>query len=167
MPKKAPTTDSIDPVRSRLAGAVAAPVPKREAEPAKPEPAVVQKRPPVAPKTQNGHAVQISESIEVPRRKPVSKPKAMTVNRKFLVTPQEAEQMEETLRVISSAFGSKVTYSQVSRAMWTILAGVDEGLRAAGRRAPQRSVPSTGDALGMAEYEEAVADFLGKALKRS
>jgi hypothetical protein len=95
------------------------------------------------------------------------KPKAMTVNRKFMVTPQEAEQMEETLRTISGAFGSKVTYSQVSRAFWSILAGREDSLKLIGRRSTKRTPPSTGDALGMAEYEEAVAQFLELVLKRS
>lgn len=83
-----------------------------------------------------------------------------------MVTPEEAERIEAACDVISSSFGSKVTYSQVSRAMWSILAGAEEAIKAGARRAPRLSVPSKGDHLGMAEYEQAIADFLATVLRR-
>jgi len=91
----------------------------------------------------------------------------MTVNRKFMVSPQEAEQIEQTLKMLKDSFGSKVTLSQATRAMWTILAGSEEALHKAGRRQARRTAPSTGNAMAMAEYEEEVAAFLEAVLKRS
>jgi hypothetical protein len=92
---------------------------------------------------------------------------ALTTNRKVLVTAQEAEQIEQTAGLISAAFGSKVTYSQISRAVWSILAGAEDAIKASAKRAPNLSAPSKGDHLGMAEYERELADFLITALKRS
>ncbi len=146
MPKKASDTDTVDPVRSALAGAVSGPVP------------VIQNE---------AKHTEIRTRRNKPEIKSFVKPKSMSVNRKFMVTPSEAEQIARSVRSISEAFGSKVTYSQISRAMWTILNDIDDGLRAASRRSTRHSLPSTGDALGMAEYEEAVTDFIVAALKRS
>ncbi|MGP1308782.1 MAG: hypothetical protein ACTS27_01120 [Phycisphaerales bacterium] len=50
--------------------------------------------------------------------------------------------------------------------MWSMLAGAEDATRAESKRAPNLRVPSKGDHIGMAEYEEAVADFLAMALKR-
>lgn len=91
----------------------------------------------------------------------------MTVNRKIMVTEQEAQLIEAMTGVISDAFGSKVTYSQISRALWAIVAGAEDSIRAGSRRAPNLAVPSKGNHIAMAEYEEALADFLTVALKRS
>jgi hypothetical protein len=174
MPKRASTDDTIDPVRSRLAAAASVPVaPMRPA--------------PVQPPVQSVALPEPKEARTEARREEVgqggpnlqSRPRAnpeparplrgtsLTINRKILVTPEEADRIEETTDAISAAFGSKVTYSQVSRAMWSILAGAEEAVRAGARRAPRLQVPSKGDHLGMAEYEQALADFLATALKRS
>jgi len=155
MPKKAPQENPIDPVRSRLAGTVAGRPPK-----------------PVASSEPTGQPDQAEQPAPEPkpveRSRPKPKPLAssMTVNRKFMVSPQEAEQIEQTLKLLRDTFGSKVTLSQATRAMWTILAGSEDALRKAGRRQPQRTAPSTGNALAMAEYEEEVAEFLEAVLKR-
>jgi hypothetical protein len=91
----------------------------------------------------------------------------MSVNRKMMVSEAEADRMDETMAAISAAFGSKVNYSQVTRALWSVLAGAEDAIRAESKRAPNLRVPSKGDHVGMAEYEDAIADFLAMALKRS
>lgn len=86
-----------------------------------------------------------------------------------MVSEHEAEQIEEMTRVISQAFGSKVTYSQISRSLWAVVANAEEAILAGGRghNREKLSVPSKGDHLAMAEYEQALADFLALALKRA
>jgi hypothetical protein len=84
-----------------------------------------------------------------------------------MLTPGEADRMDETIHSISQAFGSRVTYSQVSRALWAILAGAEDVLNSNPRRGQPLRVPSRGDPLAMAEYEEAIVDYLQVALKRS
>lgn len=165
MPKRAQPEDTIDPVRSRLAAAAAAPVAIQERPAPPPAPAKVEQEEEPEDRGQWGGRAPVERS---PRKtRPQVRPGALTVNRKIMVTAQEAQRIEETTAVITGAFGSKVTYSQVSRALWSILAGSEEEIRAGARRAPKLQVPSKGDHIGMAEYEEALADFLLTALKRS
>lgn len=171
MPKRASTEDTIDPVRSRLAAAASAPV-SVAARPAVKEPAATA---PQAAAERPGEAVGGEEGDRPQGRvRPNTEPSravrglAFTIHRKIMVTPEEAERIEQATDLISSAFGSKVTYSQVSRAMWSVLGGAEDAIKAGARRAPRGlSVPSKGDHVGMAEYEEAIADFLLTALKRS
>ena len=68
---------------------------------------------------------------------------------------------------ISAAFGSQVTYSQITRALWALACGAQDTIRARRRRIPSITVPSRGDHAAMAEYEQALADFLEVAIKRS
>lgn len=182
MPKRAATDDTIDPVRSRLAAIAAAPqtrpTPPKET-PGDP-PAIENgvrrdtqaSAVPDAIETVGGRSASLSRDTRKRDRdrRPhasASKPRIMTVNRKIMVTPEEASRIEETTAAISSAFGSKVSYSQVSRAVWSILAGAEEAIHAESKRAPYLRVPSKGDHIAMAEYEDALADFLAGALKRS
>ena len=157
MPKKAPQTDSIDPVRSRLAGAVAGPS----------STAVPIERPQHQTATEPDASSSSSKTTGVSRPKPPTQSSSMTVNRKFMVSPQEADQIEQTLKMLKESFGSKVTLSQATRAMWTILSGCEEAMRRAGRRQVKRTAPSTGNAMALAEYEEEVAEFLEAIFKRS
>lgn len=172
MPKRASTDDTIDPVRARLAAAASAPVSAPERRPpvqtVPPEP--VERRTEAPPSQAVGEVAlppgppARSRTMLEPAR--AVRGTALIVNRKIMVTPEEAERIEAACDVISSSFGSKVTYSQVSRAMWSILAGAEEAIKAGARRAPRLSVPSKGDHLGMAEYEQAIADFLATVLRR-
>ena len=160
MAKRASPDEAIDPVRSRLAAAASAP----------PRPKTVVGSEglvePSTPTRKQAVAVEEQRPLRGSSRRG-GKPRILTVNRKIMVTEQEALQIEEATGVITASFGSKVTYSQVSRALWSILAGADDAIRAGARRAPNLRVPSKGDHVGMAEYEEALADFLATALKRS
>ncbi len=169
MPKRASTVDTVDPVRSRLAAAVASPAPKQQ-KPIDPEPSdpeVGDESPPrsvvEAPKSSPPVSRPVLPRQE--RRRP--EPRSLTVPRKFMLTPEEAERMDQTIYAISQAFGSRVTYSQVSRALWAILAGAEDALAGNPRRGQPLRVPSRGDPLAMAEYEEAIVDYLQLALKRS
>ncbi len=148
MPKRADQSDAVDPVRSRLAAAAAAPVATMPTVETKAE----------TPQMPHGGAAANAKR---------AKPAALNVNRKIMVTEGEAERIEQTTSLISASFGSKVNFSQVSRAAWSILAGTEDAIKAGARRAPRLKVPSKGDHVGMAEYEEALADFLATALKRS
>ncbi len=174
MPKKATDTDSVDPVRSRLA-ASRAPDPVRSslaAEVAGPAPSR-----PVPKNGMRAEHMDAEESgggvglVEAPARTPRSpvsskhQSQRLTINRKFLVTPQEHDRMDEVLALIGQKFG-KAAYSHVSRALWTILAKSEEAIEAAPAR-ERMQAPAKGDYIGMAEFEDALADFLLKAIKRS
>ena len=169
MPKRASSNDAVDPVRSRLAAAVAGPSPTHSAgtangtavggEPVHDHRAI---EPEVGPLTQK----------PVPRRPAPAihsrpEPGAFRVNKKFLVTDNESDRIESTLDAISDAFGSRVSYAQASRAMWSVLAIAEEAMAANPRRGEPLRRPSKGDAVGMAEYEAALCDYLRSALKRA
>ncbi len=80
----------------------------------------------------------------------------------------EVDRNIELSGVVTSAFGHKVTPSQITRVLWSILADAEDAIRAEAKRAPKDMVvPSKGDHAGMALYEDAVAEFLSDALKRS
>lgn len=163
MPKRAEPDETIDPVRSRLAAAAAAPIAPQRVTTAR-QPGPVEKHP---VQGEQGGREGNGRPDAPPRSLSAGRPRVLTVNRKVMVTPDEAQRIEETTALISSAFGSKVTYSQVSRALWSLLAGAEDAIRAGSRRAPRLSVPSKGNHIAMAEYEEALADFLITAMKRS
>lgn len=167
MPKRAPSQELIDPVRSRMAAAAAAAVAPRPREASPPTPAPIEHRP------RDRDEEEIAEVVggAGPRpRGPVSRSShslRLTINRKIMVSSEEAERIDQVAAVMSAAFGSKVTYSQVSRAFWSIIAGAEDAIRAGARRAPKLTVPSKGDHVAMAHYEQALADFILTALKRS
>ncbi len=155
MPKKAPINESIDPVRRRLAAAAAADKP--------PMPVVAS-----VEEGGNGHMREPKPAPAKPRRQPIhtSGPVHFTVNRKVMFTQDEADRNEEITRIIRRGFGSKVTYSQVTRAIWTVLASVEDAINDRTRRGGRLNVPSKGDHIAMAEYEQALSDYLAETLRR-
>lgn len=154
MPKRAPENERIDPVRAaihRLSGEVATP---NTAAGALEQEAPVQ----LAPRAASTPHASRENADE--RRK-------LTVNRKAMFTQDEAEELERTMKMIGDAFGGRVNYTQVTRAMWVVLSGAEQGLLASARRSPRMKPPSTGNPVALAEYEDALADFLSRALRRS
>ena len=155
MPKRAPIDDTIDPVRSRLAAQAST---------------AIAPNPPVKPRLSVGAVQPKSQDEEEGGQTPPKKrngPVQYTVNRKAMFTQEEADRNEEIQNTISRAFGSKVGYSHVTRAFWAILAGAEEtmmGNRV--RRSVRLSPPQKGNYIAMAEYEDALADFLREVLKR-
>ena len=174
MPKRAASDDTIDPVRSRLAAMAAAPQTNKPASPAA-QPrgengeveAEADRQSPQTRAVGEGRRPSIREPRRSGRPQARSATRVMSVNRKMMISEDEADRMDETMGTISAAFGSKVNYSQVTRALWSVLAGAEDAIRAESKRAPNLRVPSKGDHVGMAEYEDAIADFLAMALKRS
>lgn len=162
MAKRAVENDAVDPVRARLAGAVAGavvePAPESAHEESRSEPALP--RTPRPAKQRPTREPQLSRPVAKPS------PTQATVNRKFMVTEQEAERMQEVTLTISKAFGGKVPHTKITRALWSILADHEERIK---RMAPgdRRPAPSTGDSDAQAEYEIALYEFLSEFLNRS
>jgi len=185
MPKRAPIGDEVDPVRSRLAASVSVPV---VAKPAPVETLVIDSEPEslsepasvaephVSTRAVGGARRSQPESrlLMSPAPAPASRrakpPRTSTgafrVNKKFLVTDEESVRLEETLDSIGRAFGSRVSYAQASRALWAVLASAEDAMSANPRRGEPLRPPSKGDAIGMAEYEEAISEYLRMALRR-
>ena len=98
----------------------------------------------------------------VPRRKRETK-----VQIKARVSRSEAEDMERLTRTLSSYLGVKVNGSEVTRALWTLAIRSQEEFAAVIDRRDRLERPSTGDPLGMAQFEDVIADLLLLALKRT
>ena len=172
MPKRAPTGDTVDPVRSRLAASVASPVaPSSPPNGAAVGGAEAEPQPQAAAEVAQPAPRERAPLTQRPIAPRPSSPKAPDdrdrINKKFLVRQSESDRMDETMDVITQAFGSRVSYSAVSRAMWSVLAMAEEAMAGHPRRGEPLRRPAKGDAVGMAEYEEALCDYLRGVLKRT
>ena len=150
MPKRAPTDDKIQPVAAILAeqAASAAGVGEKRKQP------VINKTSPA-------------------KQRPIPRPTspangALVVNRKVLISAEEADRNARVMEVINASFGSKANYSQVTRALWAILRGAEDAIRGSAKRAPRGlTLPSKGNPVALAEYEQELLQFLDLAIKRA
>ncbi len=98
-------------------------------------------------------------------------------------TPARTARVQKTLRVrfpeseygdngsVTQAMrkmmgGSKVTESDITRAMWSLVRRAEESMKSLGGKAPQMDRPPNGDWMAKAEYDDAIAHFLHIAIKR-
>lgn len=160
MPKKA-QSEEVDPVRSRLASAAAGTAervsaPERGEVPGTSAPRSTAKPRRAAPPAK----------AKAPAKPDKSSPLQATVNRKFMVSEQEADRMEEVTLSVSRAFGGKVPHTKISRVLWTILGDMEERIKRV-KPAESRRAPSTGDSDAQAEYEVALYEFLSDFFNRN
>ena len=97
-----------------------------------------------------------------PRRKRETK-----VQIKTRVSQSEAEEMERLTRTLSSYLGAKVNGSEVTRALWTLAIKSQEEFAAVIDRRSRLERPSTGDPLGMAQFEDEITNILHRAILRT
>lgn len=146
MAKRAHIDDSVDPTRAKLAELASAPV-----------------VPQSAPADRDVYpASPVDERRDTTRRRSY-----LTVNRKVMISEDEADRYIGATHMISSAFGSRVTYSQVTRALWALTCGATAAIREKAHLSPKLPVPSKGNHVAMAEFEQALACFLGVVIERS
>ena len=62
--------------------------------------------------------------------------------------------------------GSKVTESDVTRALWSLARRAEEAMGEIKSKAPKTRRPANGDWISKAEYDDAVAHYLHLAIKR-
>lgn len=67
---------------------------------------------------------------------------------------------------LGEVMGSKVTESHVTRALWSLARRAEQEIEDLAAQAPQIPRPAHGDRMGMAAYEDAIAEFLLQAMKR-
>lgn len=73
--------------------------------------------------------------------------------------------MDRFTRTLSSYLRTTVKGSEVTRALWTLAIRSGDGLADLAGKVPRLDRPSYGDRLAMAEYEDAIAEFLLASLK--
>lgn len=79
-------------------------------------------------------------------------------------TPEELEACNESLRILSKVFGIGVQHGEVDRALWSLLGRAEESIEQLERSAPKLVRPHTSDTDAKIEMEDAIANFLLKAL---
>ncbi len=89
------------------------------------------------------------------------------VHIKARFTRSEADEVERFARTLSSYLGTTVMGSEVTRALWALAIRSQDELADLTGKAPRMDRPSYGDRMAMAQYEDAIADFLLLALKQT
>lgn len=118
------------------------------------------------------HSVQ-SEPEEgaepVPAGKAANTPRSGEVYTqvKTRFTPEDAEEIKRFVRTLSSYLQTTVMRAEVTRALWTLALRSQDQLAELAAKAPDVDRPSNGDRLAMAQYEDAIAEFLLMALKKT
>lgn len=113
-------------------------------------------------------ATDQSTAIQKPSKKHKPEPHRRgmkTVHLKVRMTAEEAEAVEKFARTLSSYMRARVMGSEVTRALWTIALRAEERLAEVSHKAPSLERPSYGDKLAMAEFEDAIAEFLQRVLR--
>lgn len=77
---------------------------------------------------------------------------------------EENEALTKALRRLMG--GSKVTESDITRALWSLARRAEEAMTELKAKAPKTSRPANGDWMSKAEYDDAVARFLHLAIKK-
>lgn len=90
-----------------------------------------------------------------------------TVQIKTRFPREEAEEVDRFTRTLSSYLNTTVKGSEITRALWRLAIQSGDGLADLASRVPKLDRPSNGDRLAMAEYEDAVAEFLLLAMKNT
>lgn len=146
------------PFLSLLATEAAKPKPPRVSEP-EPEILTREKQPipeikakPSKPARTHRPSAPAKRVIAVKR--PVANGKA----KRLLVSIEEEQTMDELASKLGMAVGTKVQFSQVTRAMWALLLDVEEVMD--GVRAPSLKRPSNGNTADLAEFESELSAYL-------
>lgn len=89
------------------------------------------------------------------RRAKLGKPK------KVLFTLDEQRENDALLSQLGQVIGSDTLgWSHVNRAMWSLLRRAQDQIEKHQGKAPQLSRPSNGDPIGLAQFEDTLAEFL-------
>ena len=107
------------------------------------------------------------EGVRSPAKLVTRRKRESKVQIKARVSRSEAEEMERLTRTLSSYLGVKVNGSEVTRALWTLAIRSQEEFAAVIDRRGNLERPSNGDPLGMAQFEDVIADLLQTSIRRS
>lgn len=163
-------TPAENPLKRDLAASIA----KRPT----PSPAPSTVEPEATPPTQAESSVDVS--VAAPAEPPASTPRppqpkkraewnsSSKVTMKTRFIPEEAKENADLTNVLGRLMGgSKVSESHVTRALWSLARRAEESMNEHAAKAPKMPRPSHGDRLATGEYEDAIADFILLALKRT
>ena len=154
MPKVDPRAIE-NPIRSKLAGDIS----KRNRTP-KAMPTTTIENPNAMPTKTIDLAIPRTRARVPQKRAKLAKPK------KVLFTRDEQRENDALLSQLKQVTGADTLgWSHVNRAMWSLLRRAEEQLEKHRSNTPQLSRPSNGDPIGLAQFEDTLADFLLTLLK--
>ena len=147
-----------------------APEPRARPVPAEPETAIISREPKPSPAPVARPSTEIDRAAaqERIRRTPSNNGRELekdTYQLKTRFSTLESEQIEVFRRSLEGRLGVKLKATQISRALWTLALRAEEELESI--QAPALRRPSYGDPLGMAAFEDEIANYLLLALKRT
>lgn len=107
-----------------------------------------------APSPARSHRPVVATNRSVIAKTPVANGKA----KRLLVSIEEEQTMDELASKLGIAVGTKVQFSQVTRAMWALLLDVEDVMGSV--RAPSLKRPSNGNTADLAEFESELSAYL-------
>jgi len=149
MPKVDPKT-LVNPIRAKLANDIAG----------------VMKKDSSTPAANPVKIVDIGKGRTAPKA-PISMQRArLSKPKKVLFTREEQEENDLLVSKIAKMTGADTLgWSHVSRAMWSLLRRAEDQVDKHMATAPQLTRPSNGDPIGLAQFEDSLANFLLTLLK--
>lgn len=146
------------PFLRTLAAQAAQPKPQR---PPEPEPkARTQTEQPIEEVKASSRTPARTHRPSAPAKRAIvaKRPAANGKAKRLLVSIEEEQTMDELASKLGMAVGTKVQFSQVTRAMWALLLDVEDVMD--GVRAPSLKRPSNGNTADLAEFESELSTYL-------
>ena len=81
-----------------------------------------------------------------------------TKTKRFLVTSEEERTIEDLAKQVGYQVGTKVQFSQITRAMWALLLDTEDAMK--NISAPSLRRPSNGNKEDLAEFEAELATYI-------
>lgn len=159
MPKMDPLGSVKSPLTSKLSAEIAQPLP--------PQAAPVDSAPPAPIKPAQNLAERSETSAGA--LKPALPPPRIEryTHKQVRLTHAEMEVCEQSLRVLWQVFGVQIQYSELARALFSLVHLAEDDIIELGKNEPKLSRPPSHDMEAKAVIEDKVAAFLLRAFKRT
>lgn len=159
MPKMDPLGSVKSPLTSKLSAEIAQPLP--------PQPAPAEAGVHVPVRTTHA-AVERSETAASALKPAMAAPRVERYTHKQVrLTHAEMEVCEQSLRVLWQVFGVQIQYSELARALFSLVHLAEDDIVELGKNEPKLTRPPSHDMEAKAVIEDKVAAFLLRAFKRS
>ncbi len=146
MPKIDPNGEVPNPIRAKLAGDIARPMPSAEVN----ENIVA-----LPVRKQPEPSMSEAPATDAPPSTKLAKPK------KVLFTVLEQAENDSVVRQLGAAIGTDTLgWSHVNRALWSLLRRAQDHIGERRSLAPKLTRPSNGNPIEMARFEDALSEYL-------
>lgn len=159
----APAAETVAELEPPTDGGRVVELPQREAPPRRREPTPRPAPSPPAenPRPRSGRGAPEQATAAAPKRS------AQYIAKRFELTREEDLEFSAFLARVQKASGVRVPISVLIRALCTILQQGEQVLTAELKRTPFRALPSTGDTLGYAQFQDRWVELVRSAIKKT